>query len=236
MMEQQLIRIDLAGVNCYLGKQGDTVILFDTGGHLFFDKQFDNRRTAIDKELQAHGCNKENLKLIVLTHGDNDHVCNAAYLREKYSTKLAMHPDDLHLVDSPGVETLMENCRYYSLLYKLAFVLMKNPIRKIIKKILDEFESFKPDILLDDGFDLSPYGFEATVFHTPGHTKGSIGILTKQGCYISGDTFSNTGRPGVAPNAWDFKTLGSSVRRIKDLKIEAIYPGHGNPFNAASIK
>lgn len=31
-MEQEIIRIDLDGVNCYLGKSGDSFILFDTGG------------------------------------------------------------------------------------------------------------------------------------------------------------------------------------------------------------
>ena len=34
------------------------------------------------------------LRLIVLTHGDYDHAGNAAYLREKYGSKVAMHRDD----------------------------------------------------------------------------------------------------------------------------------------------
>ena len=236
LMEQLIIRIDLNGVNCYLGKQGENFILFDTGGHLFFDKQFENRRVAVEKELQTHGCNPGSLKLIVLTHGDNDHVSNAAYLREKYNAKIAMHPDDVYLVDNPSEEMLMETCRYHSLVYKLVFVIMKNSIRKIIRKTLGDFTGFKPDILLNDGFDLSPYGFEAKVIHTPGHTKGSIGILTGNGCLISGDTFANTGKPTVAPNAYDFKILYRSVNRIKSMNIKTLYPGHGDPFDAVVLK
>jgi hypothetical protein len=89
--------------------------------------------------------------------------------------------------------------------------------------------------LLDDGFDLSPYGFEAKVVHTPGHTKGSISILTAQGDLIAGDTFANINKPAIAPNAYDFKELRSSIKRLKTMNIKTIYPGHGNPFNAAAL-
>lgn len=235
MMAQEIIRIDLGGVNCYLGKENDNFILFDTGGHLFLDKQFDNRRESLEKQLDSYGCNPANLKLIVLTHGDNDHAANAAYIREKYNTKIAMHPDDLDLIDHPSMEKIMENCRYHSPVNKLVFQIMKSPIRKISKKILDDFESFKPDILIDDGFDLFPYGFDAKVIHDPGHTKGSISILTEHGDLIAGDTFANTGKPVIAPNAWSFKVLGNSIKKLKPLNIKTVYPGHGEPFDANKL-
>lgn len=234
-MKQEIIRIDLDGVNCYLGKEGDNFILFDTGGHIFFDKQFNNRREILEKELNTHGCDTTNLKLIVLTHGDNDHAANAAYIRKKYNTKIAMHTNDLDLVDHPNIEKLLENCHYHSPVYKLVFWVMKNLIRKIIIKTLDDFESFKPDILVDEGLNLSPYGFEATVVHTPGHTKGSIGILTEHGDLIAGDTFVNTDKPAIAPNAYDFKVLRSSVKRLKTMNIKTVYPGHGNPFDVDAL-
>lgn len=225
----------LNGVNCYLGKEDDRFILFDTGGHLFFDKQFNDRGEALEKQLSAHGCDAENLKLVVLTHGDNDHAANAARIRKKYHTKIAMHPDDLEMVDCPTTEILLRNCRYRSLLYKLTFLAMNNFLKKIIIKTLGDFESFKPDIWVDDGFDLSPYGFDAKVVHLPGHTKGSIGILTADGDLIAGDTFANTDRPAIAPNAYDFETLRSSVEKLKTMKIKTVYPGHGSPFEADAL-
>lgn len=232
MMKQEIIRIDLDGVNCYLGKEGENFILFDTGGHIFLDKQFTNRREALEKELNSHGCNATNLKLVVLTHGDNDHAANAAYIKKKYNTKIAMHPDDFDLVDYPNIEKLMENCHYHSPVYKLVFLVMKRLIRKIIKKALDDFESFKPDILIDEGFNLSPYGFEAKVIHVPGHTKGSICILTEHGNLIAGDTFTNTDKPEIAPNAYNFKALKNSIKRLKNMNVKTVYPGHGKPFDA----
>lgn len=232
-MEQEIIRIDLDGVNCYLGKQGENYILFDTGGHLFLDKQFDNRREALEKELNDHGCNPTNLKLIVLTHGDNDHAANAAYIRTKYHTKIAMHAADSHLVDCPNIENVLENCHYHSPVYKLVFLIMKSAIRKIVKKTLDDFERFKPDLAIDEGFDLSPYGFDAKVIAIPGHTKGSIGILTGNGNLISGDALANMNKPEIAPNASDFKVLKSSIKKLKTRNIKTVYPGHGKPFAAA---
>lgn len=230
-MEQEIIRIDLNGVNCYLSCNNGEFILFDTGGHLFFDKDFNNRRDDIDRELEKYGCTADNLKLIVLTHGDNDHVANAAYLREKYHTRIAMHKDDISLINNPSVEVLMENCRYRSLGYRILSFFIKGLLKKIIIKTKDDFESFQPDELIDESFDLSNYGLEADIIHLPGHTRGSIGILTKRGDFIAGDIFANNGKPVIAPNAMDFKQLKGSIEKLKTLDIKTIYPGHGEPFS-----
>ena len=234
-MEQEIVRIDLGGVNCYLIKQGVNFFLIDTGGHLFLDKKFDNGRETLETELKNHGCDAANLKLVILTHGHNDHAASAAYVRATYNAKIAMHPKDVNLVESPTLEKVMGDCQYLSPVNKLVFAVMKGPITKISKKILDDFESFTPDILTDEGFDLSTYGFNAKVIHIPGHTKGSIGILTEQGGLFVGDVFTNMGKPAIAPNAYDYKILKNSIKRIKSLNVKTIYPGHGTPFDAAQL-
>lgn len=234
-MKQEIIRIDLGGVNCYLGKEKDNFVLFDTGGHLFVDKEFENRREKLEQELIRQGCNDTNLKLIVLTHGDNDHATNAAYLRDKFATLIAMHQNDVSMVDHPSFEKVMENNRYNSIAKKVVFFLLKGLIKKLVIKTLSDFESFQPDILLEDGDDLSSYGFGGKVIHIPGHTNGSIGIVTEEGDFISGDTLTNTTKPNIAPNAADFRALKVSVNRIKEMKVKMIYPGHGAPFSGNLI-
>jgi hydroxyacylglutathione hydrolase len=37
--------------------------------------------------------------LIVITHGDFDHIGNAAYLRQKFGAKIAMHADDVGMAE-----------------------------------------------------------------------------------------------------------------------------------------
>jgi len=83
--------INLGGVNCYLAKTDVGYILIDTG--------FLSKRAKLEQELAAAGCRPGNLNLIILTHGDTDHADNAAYLREKYGAKIALHP-----VEAPVVE------------------------------------------------------------------------------------------------------------------------------------
>ncbi|MDI6725267.1 MAG: MBL fold metallo-hydrolase, partial [Methanobacterium sp.] len=83
--------IKLGEVNCYLVKTGKNYFLIDTGPS--------NRRFELEKELENAGCKPGNLKLIIITHGDFDHTGNAAYLREKFNTKIAMHHDDLGMVE-----------------------------------------------------------------------------------------------------------------------------------------
>ena len=229
-MEQKIIRIDLEGVNCYLCKAGDNFILLDTGGHLVRDKQYTDRREKLLNELEVVGCRPGNLKLIVLTHGDIDHTANAAFLRERYGSKIAMHSSDVELVANPTLEKVMENCQYESLVYKMVFKLMKKPMTKMILKVINDFEKFSPDILLNEGDSLMEYGFDAKVLHMPGHTLGSIAVITEGGELISGDTFANMGKPATAPNASDFTSLHTSADRLKAMNIKRVYPGHGAPF------
>lgn len=234
-MKEEIIRIDLSGVNCYLTKAGDGFILFDTGGHIVMDKQFTNRRDQLEKELEEAGCQPGNLKLILLTHGDNDHVANAAYLRDKYKAKIAMHSGDLRLVENPTIDILMESYRYKSFIFKTVFKLMKKTIKKVTIKTLEHFEKFTPDLLINEDFNLSEFGLNAKVLHVPGHTAGSVCVLTSEGSLIAGDTFSNMNKPDTAPNAYDFKTLAAGVSRLKDMDIRTIYPGHGIPFEAGQL-
>lgn len=234
-MKQEIIRIDLDGVNCYLGKAGDSFILFDTGGHLTMDKQYTNRREKLEEGLEKAGCKPGNLKLIVLTHGDGDHAGNALYFRDKYKAKIAMHSGDLKLVENPTIDEVMKSFHYKSLIFKLVFFIMKNTIIKVSTKVLKDFEKFKPDIFLNEGDELSEYGFDAIVLYTPGHTDGSIGIITSEGDLIAGDTFSNMKKPDIAPNAYDFEALNVSAERLKNKNIRIVYPGHGNPFEAKNL-
>ena len=87
-------------VNCYLVRTSDGFILIDTGRT--------NKRGVIEKELEKAGCQPENLALIVLTHGDFDHCGNAAYLRKKFGTQIAMHKAILEWSNAEtcyGIET-----------------------------------------------------------------------------------------------------------------------------------
>ncbi|HYR02396.1 MAG TPA: MBL fold metallo-hydrolase, partial [Syntrophobacteria bacterium] len=85
-----------------------------------------------------------------------------------------------------------------------------------------------PDILLGDG-DLFPLGaIQLQVIHTPGHTAGSLCLLTDT-YLIAGDTLF-PGGPGHTSSPKDFQLIIKSLtRRIFPLPDDTqVYPGHGD--------
>lgn len=207
--------IDVGGVNCYLLKAEDGYILIDTG--------FPGKRTllveTIEKALKKSGEVPGKLKLIILTHGDSDHAGNCAFLREKYGTPIAMQIDDSKMVEN-GDKSWNRKPKpdKISFTYKLMIMVFGKSTN---------FDTFKPDIYLKDGDGLAKYGVSATILHLPGHSKGSIGILTDKGDLFCGDLIYNFAGFTYIDNLDDYN---KSIAKLESLKIETFYPGHGKPF------
>ena len=200
----------LGSVNCYLIENDANYILIDTGSS--------NQQTELERELESAGCKPSNLKLIILTHGDFDHTGNAAYLRDNFDVKIAMHKDDTEMAEHGNM-----------------FFNRKQPnilLRKIIPVFLgfDQDKRFKPDLYTEDGNDLSAYGFDAKILSIPGHSKGSIGILMSNGDLFCGDLLENLDKPVLGSIMDDLVTANASVEMLKGLGINTVYPGHGTPF------
>ena len=212
----------LGGVNCYLLRKGVEYFLIDTGSS--------NARRELEEQLRTKGCQPGNLKLIILTHGDFDHTGNAAYLRKKYASKIAMHLEDSGMSEQGD---MLFNRRLGN-----AFT---RALIKITASCLFGFgraERFKPDLYIDEVFALSEYGLDARIIHTPGHSKGSISILTSDRDLFCGDLCVNGNREDNARmnTIVDQKTyMNESTRRLKDLNIRTIYPGHGRPFLSVKL-
>lgn len=230
-MIKDIKRIDLCGVNCYLLETDTGFVLIDTGGCTFYNTKLSAIRNKLEAELEAAGCISGRLNLVILTHGDSDHSGNCAFIRKKFHVPIVMHSEDSELVENPSWANLVTDSVYqkksFAILMKLIIALNGSKF----KKTIEDFEKFKPDSYLDDGFDLLQYGLDARILHIPGHTRGSIGILTSGGDFFSGDTFANISKPSIAPNAYDFDILNSSIDKLKELHIKTVYPGHGKPFS-----
>ena len=200
----------LASVNCYLVKIDESYVLIDTGPA--------NKRSDLVKELEKADCAPGDLKLILITHGDSDHVGNALYLREKYVTKIAMHDGDSGMVEHGNMSFNRKTNIITRIIFSMPFIR------------LNESNWFNPDIYVEDGQDLSGYGFDARVIYIPGHSKGSIGILTVDGDLFCGDLLTNTNKPVLNSIMDDKAAANLSVETLKGLNINNVYPGHGKPF------
>ena len=170
-MAREIKTINLGFVNCYLVKVNDGFILIDTG--------IPFKLTDLEKVLSEQGCVPGNLLLIILTHGDIDHAGNCSHLREKYHVKIAMHRNDSRMVETGE---MLRDRKVKSLFMKIMMKFMSGS--KMYRKVMTGFEKFKPDFYLEEGNGFDEYGFEAKVVYIPGHTEGSIGILTSDGSFF----------------------------------------------------
>jgi hydroxyacylglutathione hydrolase len=198
-------------VNVYLVETGHGFVLIDTGSS--------NARDKLEQELASAGCRPGNLDLIVLTHGDFDHTGNAAYLRERFGAKIAMHQDDAGMAEQADMFWNRTS---------------GNAIMRLLAPILFRFSKanrFTPDLTIDEGDNLREHGFDAEVLLIPGHSKGSIGILTADGDLFCGDLLENTDQPAKNSIMDDQAACEASLERLAGLPIDTLYPGHGDPFS-----
>ncbi len=209
MPEVTAIRLSIA--NCYLVKTGTGFILIDTG--------FSWHRRALQNALRAAGCATGDLKLIVITHGDLDHTGNCVWLQKRYRAPVGMHPAEAESAERGNM-----------------FLSRKNGpglfIRALVSLVgLLFVRRFKPQVLLNEGDVLSAYGLDARILHLPGHSMGSIGVLTAEGQFFCGDLLATKdGRPIKGALVDDAGEMDASIRRLKGLHIKMVYPGHGRPF------
>jgi Zn-dependent hydrolases, including glyoxylases len=193
-----------AGSNCYLVTQQDSSILIDTGlkGH--------------EKKI-LEACQGKNVKLIVLTHGHMDHIQNAAYLAKQLQVPIAMHKDDVVLLQDNLCREMKSNG------------FMGNVVRFASEMSAKhtENQSFLPDIYLKEGDSLSQYGIDGVVMELPGHTEGSIGILFGDQCLLVGDALMNMFSPGLSLLYENLEEMKRSANKISDLGKIIIYFGHG---------
>jgi len=216
-MRESIRTLTFRWVNAYLVKTNAGFILIDTG--------MSGNRVTIERELRDAGCGPGDLRLILITHGDPDHSGNASYLRAKYGAKIAMHKAEAAAVERGNM--FLSRGRL-------------PPLRRVMKLLMSLFrlrkrDRFTPDLFLEDGDLLTKYGLDATIQHVPGHTTGSIAVLTDDGSLFSGDFLENRTRPSIATLVDDAEALKTSFERVRKLDIRTVYPGHGKAFSMDEI-
>lgn len=148
---------------------------------------------------------------VLLTHGHFDHMMAADACRQRYQIPVYVHEKE---------EEVLENARLnLSSLWTSAYTM-------------------KADHLVKEGDLLELAGFRIQVYHTPGHTQGSVCYyLPEQEVLFSGDTIfaQSYGRT-------DFPTSSSGQMQMSIKRILAefpdqtrIYPGH-NEETAIAIE
>ncbi len=205
----------MGAVNCYLIQAGDGYVLIDTGAP--------NGRDPLVQELSRLGCLPGALKLILITHGDFDHIGNAAHLRRLFGCQIAMQAEESFMAETGDMFANRGKSN----------ALIKALLPRLIG--FGKSERFTPDVLIKDDTNLSAYGLEATTVLIPGHSKGSIGLLTASGDFFCGDLLENTKQPALGSIIDDRAVMLQSLAKLLSLAIHTVYPGHGQPFPISTL-
>ncbi len=139
---------------------------------------------------------------IFLTHGHIDHILAVNELKKKTKAKVAIHKDDLELLNNEH-ENLANEFDY-------------------------KLEKIKPDIILEDKQKLDFEDREIEIIHTPGHTQGSICLLIRN-VLFSGDTLfkESIGRTDLPGGDLD-QEVDSIHKKLLILPNKTmVLPGHG---------
>jgi hydroxyacylglutathione hydrolase len=211
------------GINhCYIIKGKDAIII--DGGPPKSGKSF-------LKKLDSLSIRPDEIKLIVLTHGDFDHAGSAKEIKEITGARIAIHEYDRKNLEEarnnwpPGVTTWGKATHF--VLYPLFMKLIS-------------FSPAKADIILhDEEFPLEQYGINGRIIYTPGHTAGSVSVLLDSGEAFVGclahNAFPFTFHPVLPIYAEDIAEIKKSWDILIKQGAKMIYPGHGNPFPVEKI-
>jgi hydroxyacylglutathione hydrolase len=112
---------------------------------------------------------------------------------------------------------------------------------KFVKEMRDFIDSvfginidaIAPKFFLQEG-DLVVNGLELKVFHTPGHSPGSLSVYSpKQKVLFTGDLIFKNGIGRTDLPGGNSTLLKKSVERLRELEIEILLPGHGEIISGA---
>lgn len=180
----------------------------------------------------------EDIRLLVLTHSHLDHINGVDCLVSETKAAIAAHP---HAQAYLAGKRAIPVAQWHKLGEFAGFMARHGLPRPSIRDALEMPWAGIPGIrrslhsrvayALEDGQDLP--GFPGwTVIHTPGHTDDSICIYDcRQKALFTGDTIINLrGRLVLNPLlVLDRKALVDSFKRLRQLHVDALYPGWGLP-------
>ncbi len=194
-----------------------SVILDAEKGSTLVDTGVPGQAELILEKLAAEGISPSDLKRILITHQDIDHIGSLKALKEATGAEvLALD------VEVPYIEGTLESPKRPS-----PERLEQNPG---LKAMLDALERSTVDVALNDG-DVLDLAGGVTVIATPGHTFGHISLyLNRTRTLISGDALTSSegtlGGP-MQQATPDMATAKESVRRLAELDVKQIVAYHG---------
>ena len=177
---------------------GEEIILVDTGRP--------GQGKGILNDLKSMNIKPHDVKHILITHHDVDHVGSLAFLQQATEAKIWASKEDIPYIygekSRPGIKKL------------ISFIMrVKKP---------QNINPYPEDQKIKD----------IEVISTPGHTPGHVCLIYNDVLFL-GDLF-RTSKGKVSPmNSfmnWDDSVLKGSIAKMDNYDFEWICPAHGEPI------
>jgi hydroxyacylglutathione hydrolase len=156
----------------------------------------------LKRRLTELGLRVRDINLVILTHEHYDHVgATASFHQTAVVAAHRLAANKLELQDE--------------------FV--------TLRKYRDQpSKPFWVDVWLEDGSIIDLGNYELQVLHTPGHTSGCICLYEPRARLLfTGDTVFAGGTLSEIAVGGNVSDYVNSVRRLSNLKVEQLFPGHG---------
>lgn len=185
----------------YLGWSACYLITTSGGERLLFDTAGYNERAVIVAKLAERGISPESLDAVILSHLHFDHAANWDLFPK---AEILVHERELEYAASPEVDSAV-----------LRFHMQALRAERRLRVVSGDTTVLTPGL---------------TLLHVPGHTPGSIALVT-EGAILCGDALKTRwdiqGR--LSPPCWD---EAAAIHSIEQLKASGtiLYPGHDVPL------
>ncbi|MDF1592886.1 MAG: MBL fold metallo-hydrolase [Desulfobacterales bacterium] len=150
--------------------------------------------------LKNLGVKVEDIGMVICTHAHPDHI-EAVRLFQKTPARIAIHETEWQFIQG-----------------------MK---KQIMAAFGFDPDSMAPELFLKEGA-ISINGLDFHILHTPGHSPGSVSLYwPEHKVLFTGDLIFKEGVGRTDLPGGDGKLLKKSIKRLADLEIEWLLPGHG---------
>lgn len=210
-------------VNSYLVEDADGVTVIDAGlpGHW----------KELQAELATMGRSLDDVRGIVLTHGDTDHLGFAERLRKEKGVPIYVH--ELDAARARGEDKSNGSWGKVKPGPLLRFLWYSGRRGGLRVPPVSEVMTFSGDGVLD--LPGSP-----VIIHVPGHTPGSVAIhvpavdaLFVGDALTTGHVLTGKNGPQPAPFTLEPELALESLGKLESVQATWLLPGHGAPWRGA---
>jgi hydroxyacylglutathione hydrolase len=211
---QTIIMVTAGTVNTYLISYAQRFLLVDAGYPL-------NWR-VLKNHLDRFQVKPDSLAALILTHTHFDHAGNAKRIKDQYAAPLVVQRNEAEYIRRGETLTIHGTNTFVEFFMRGVVHLFR----------YYHYSPVQADILVDECYDLTNWGFHGYLLHTPGHSPGSLCVIVNGEIALVGDTvFNISPRSTFPPIAAEQRLIQASWKKLHDTGCQLFLPAHGGPIS-----